>query len=810
MKAQCARAEACAAILALALGLGGASTDAAADKRAFVVADSIAMTRLVDPNPSYERLRVSNFNISPDGERFAIITRTGSLSTGANTYSLLLYGVDDVRDFVQSRAHRLPPSPALLASAATTQPEAAIQQLSWLKSSRDLAFIGLDAKGARQVFAVSTETGHVRQLTHHPHDVAAYAISDDLQTIVYSARVIPDWSHRNTHGYIVESEYISYLSMTDPAEAIPEWQYFAAYVADSNRFHRIQLAPSIVPGKAWLSPTSEWCIALEYMAGLPERWVEYNLLGDVAGVSLAAARSPAADSNGDELITDLDDDAFGAPSGWLARFVLANTETGETRALLDTPSNGMGNQVARWSADGARAVIGPVFLPLSTSDSNERERRRRLPAIAEVEIASGRVTRIVDFPESGLTNASVFLGNLELGKDGVVVVTELTYRNGELTQRAYRKDGDRWAADPAYVGSAKPVRLSIAQDMNTPPELAAVDPVSGRSRVFTDFNPQLRNLAMGRVETFSWSDRLGRRFVGGLVKPPGFERGRRYPVVIQTYGFREDSFLVDGPDWMTTAYAARALAAQQLLVLQMPEGSIQTEQASTSANAVRHWEEYGENPRFVAMLEAAIDALDARKLIDRDRVGLIGFSRSGMHVHYAITFSKYPIAAATVADSIVATPFSYALMYGAYLPGMLEYESSSLIGAPFWGEGVKLWIERSPAFHLEEIRTPLRFERFGTFPPPFWDTFAILKRHGRPVEMVHIPLGTHVLETPFARYTSQQGNVDWFRFWLLGEEDSEPAKAQQYERWRQLRRQHLRTLRRTESRAHIGLGAPES
>jgi hypothetical protein len=35
---------------------------------------------------------------------------------------------------------------------------------------------------------------------------------------------------------------------------------------------------------------------------------------------------------------------------------------------------------------------------------------------------------------------------------------------------------------------------------------------------------------------------------------------------------------------------------------------------------------------------------------------------------------------------------------------------------------------------------------------------------------------------------SQQGNADWFRFWLKGEEDPDPAKAQQYVRWRELKK----------------------
>jgi len=36
--------------------------------------------------------------------------------------------------------------------------------------------------------------------------------------------------------------------------------------------------------------------------------------------------------------------------------------------------------------------------------------------------------------------------------------------------------------------------------------------------------------------------------------------------------------------------------------------------------------------------------------------------------------------------------------------------------------------------------------------------------------------------------TSQQTTVDWYCFWLKGEEDRDPAKAQQYARWRELRK----------------------
>ena len=44
------------------------------------------------------------------------------------------------------------------------------------------------------------------------------------------------------------------------------------------------------------------------------------------------------------------------------------------------------------------------------------------------------------------------------------------------------------------------------------------------------------------------------------------------------------------------------------------------------------------------------------------------------------------------------------------------------------------------------------------------------------------------MTNPRERMISQGGTVDWFRFWLKGEEDPDPAKAEQYTRWRELRK----------------------
>jgi len=69
-----------------------------------------------------------------------------------------------------------------------------------------------------------------------------------------------------------------------------------------------------------------------------------------------------------------------------------------------------------------------------------------------------------------------------------------------------------------------------------------------------------------------------------------------------------------------------------------------------------------------------------------------------------------------------------------------------------------------------------------------WEPYAALRYLNKPVDLILLPLGSHVMTNPAQRLTSETINVDWFRFWLKGEEDSDPTKAEQYKRWRELRK----------------------
>ncbi len=734
--------------------------------RPFTVADSIAMTRLVDPDPTLTQIRVPRFKVAPDGSSFIAVARSGNLTTGSNEYRLCLFDAAEVRHFVNEPTNSRLPHADVVATFATSSHRHGIDEVRWLNNGAAIAFIGRDARQVGQVYLLDVKRRVLQRLTDHTADVATFDLHPAKKLLIYTAYQIPDWTVRNAHGYAVQSHAIEELTTTNPAQlSVRASKHFIKRLDAAGPPIEVDIEAAAIPSVVVLSPNARYAVALRSVRVLPH-WLDYPVFGD----------SP-------ESLRTLGSDAFGRPSTWLWQYVLVDTSTGIARPLLDAPAAMSGSMtMINWSSDSTSVVVAPTFLPTHARRGDAR--RRTSQVVAEVHIANGSIAQVAELtPPSSHDGRRVFLTALYRRRDGTLAVHEREHEGDDLAPRYYRKQQGRWVRVRVPSPPADGLELAIVQDMNTAPEIVATDLRTRHSRTITTLNPNLSAIHLGRMEVFRWTDRYGHEFTGGLLLPPDFRANVRYPVVLQTYGFRPDEFLVDGPNGMATAFAARALAGRGFVVLQMPQFGT-SRQSPTVRDEIPDLQ--SENTRFLAMMEAAIDALDARGVIDRHRVGLIGFSRTGMHVHYAITFSRYPIAAATIADAIAATPLSYALVYGAAPPGMLQWEHPDLIGAHFWGEGVARWLERSPIYHLHRVRTPLRYEHLGTTVPAYWDTFAILKRHRRPVEMIHIPLASHRLETPFARHTSQQGNVDWFAFWLKGEEDSDPAKADQYRRWRLL------------------------
>jgi dipeptidyl aminopeptidase/acylaminoacyl peptidase len=314
------------------------------------------------------------------------------------------------------------------------------------------------------------------------------------------------------------------------------------------------------------------------------------------------------------------------------------------------------------------------------------------------------------------------------------------------------------------------VRVYIKQGLNEPPTLWGADAANSNTREIWDPNPALRFLRFGVASVLQWKDSDLREWTAGLVKPVGYIPGQRYPLVIQMYEFDEDNFLTDGTE--PSAFAARELASAGFVVLQIRKKNV----TLSDEDAQIHLEGY----------RSAVETLSRSGLIDPDRVGVIGFSWTCWYVMNALVKAPRLFAAATIAEGFDNSYMQY-MLFGPGSSVTREQLEQIRAGNPF-GPGLETWMRDAPGFHLDRVKTPLRIEAMK--PATIlneWEVYAGLLMQQKPVDLIYFPQGTHIHQRPLERLESQQGTIDWMRFWLQGYEDPAPEKQAQYMMWRKLR-----------------------
>jgi hypothetical protein len=273
----------------------------------------------------------------------------------------------------------------------------------------------------------------------------------------------------------------------------------------------------------------------------------------------------------EKLKTDLEFDT--------AAYHLIDLTRGSKRLLVNAPS---GLHLdwhsyllkACWSDDGQSLLLPDIFFPLDGTDSKEIADRESHPYIAVLRLKTGQLSKVLAV-KAGLDKGRYAVENARFEDDRTVVVNfDRSYFLPDQAPAAiFHQDPDgSWQQgvgtdDPRLA--KLPVKVQKRESINEPPQLVAEDKVSGVSNVIWDPNPQLKDIDLGSAEVIHWKDDTGFEWEAGLLKPPNDTLGKRYPLVIQTHGFSKGQFLSTGS--FTSAFAARALAAQGIAVLQMGE-----------------------------------------------------------------------------------------------------------------------------------------------------------------------------------------------------------------------------------------------
>jgi dipeptidyl aminopeptidase/acylaminoacyl peptidase len=332
------------------------------------------------------------------------------------------------------------------------------------------------------------------------------------------------------------------------------------------------------------------------------------------------------------------------------------------------------------------------------------------------------------------------------------------------------------------------------QNAATAPEIFLFHRGQDSVQILSKLNPQIDDLSLAPMQQIQWTTSTGYQVDGYLFTPPGYQNGVRYPLVIQTKPDK-GQFVCDTGQNHYPSFAPQPMAAAGMMYLIRTIPTTWKQKDEEDHYPAGYPGGIGEAAFQADVWESAVKTLDHRGLIDPDKVGIIGFSRSGWYTTFALTHSQIHYRAATITDNVQYGLAEYWLLRrAAVLRG-----SDTIYGGPPFGATLKNWLDYSISFNVDKIHTPVLMEEIGygtayddVRAPPLnlaihWDLFVDLNRLKRPVELYFYPHEVHQPDHPRARLATLQRNLDWYRFWLQGYERPDPEDPDQYVRWRSLR-----------------------
>jgi len=307
--------------------------------------------------------------------------------------------------------------------------------------------------------------------------------------------------------------------------------------------------------------------------------------------------------------------------------------------------------------------------------------------------------------------------------------------------------------------------VCVAAEADRPPRLERIDLESGERRVLFAPNVALdADMEKTAPATFlRWTDASGRVLTGQYFAAKRTD-GRAPPLVInyyRCYGFLRGG---TGDEWPLASLARDGISA---LCINF---------APLRLDAVERYDE------GLSAVRSAVDLLASAGEIDRSRVGMGGLSLGAEVTFWTVMHSDL-LAAASV-SSPRTSPLAYLLLSmkaEAYLPRLRRFWQ---LGAP--DDTPERWRQLSPLYNLDRIQTPMLMQLPEQEYIHALDYAIPLIRDLR-ADLYVFPGEAHFKYQPRHKLAAYERNLEWFKFWLLGTEDSDPSKRAQYARWREMK-----------------------
>jgi dipeptidyl aminopeptidase/acylaminoacyl peptidase len=293
--------------------------------------------------------------------------------------------------------------------------------------------------------------------------------------------------------------------------------------------------------------------------------------------------------------------------------------------------------------------------------------------------------------------------------------------------------------------------VAVVTSPQQPGDVFRVDLRRGTLTQLTRVNEQLlAGIRLGEVEEIWYHSADGTRVQGWIVKPPTFDPGRRYPLIMEIHGGPHAMYNV-GFNPMFQNFAAH----DYVVIYTNPRGS--TGYGSDFGNAIQFAYPSVDHDDLMA----GVDEVVRRGYIDTERMFVGGCSGGGVLSSWAIAHTDRFAAAA------VRCPVTNWLSMAGQTD--IPLFTFNFFERPFW-EDPQPWLHQSPLMHVGRVNTPtLLMTGELDLRTPMSQTeeyFAALRMRGVPAELLRFEGEYHGTGTrPSNWIRTQLYMMSWYERW---------------------------------------------
>lgn len=291
-----------------------------------------------------------------------------------------------------------------------------------------------------------------------------------------------------------------------------------------------------------------------------------------------------------------------------------------------------------------------------------------------------------------------------------------------------------------------------------PPRLLRIAYTTGAATLVDDPNAALRRRIAAKATVLRWPDGHD----GVLLRPPG----AKGPLPLVVHYAHCEGFLKGGVggEIPMLPLVENGISVLCINRIGLPTGAPMEASYQIGLDAVTR----------------AIDELSEKRLVDPAHVGFGGLSFGSTVVLWAVRKSQR-FAAATLSSGQISAQY--------YWTNAVPDRGYAKMLQSFFGLGDpdrdrERWRILSASADADKIDTPLLIQAPESEIRNLVELHTRMKLAGKPIELIGFADEIHIKYQPVHKRAVYERNLDWYRFWLKGEEDRSPAKASQYSRWR--------------------------